>query len=190
MKAKEILILLLIVVAMSTRFVFLIDGESVLPNFTAVGAIAILGAVYLTGIKKWLFPLGVLWASDLILNNVIYHQYFDHFQVFGEIWVYISIGLIGLLAIRIMKKKTWTRLAITSILAGVLFYLITNFGVWLNSSSPYPKDINGLVQCYEAGIPFFRNTLISNLLFSFALFGIYETIAKKASGLKPELSLS
>lgn len=187
MNRKELLILLIVVIAMSSRFLFLIDGVSVMPNFTAVGAIAILGAVHFKGMRKWLIPLGILWISDLILNNVVYGQYFDHFQVFGEFWVYLSFIIVGFLAYSMMKKASWGRLIVTSLAAGVVFYLITNFGVWINAASPYSKDFSGLLQSYQAGLPFFRNTLLGNLFYGFVLFGAYEFIAIKFQVFKPVL---
>ena len=187
MQLKDVIIIVLIIIAIATRFFFLIDGMSILPNFTAIGAMAILAAVYLKGSKKIIYPLFGLWLSDLVLNNLIYGQYFDHFQVFGEISVYCSIALIGLLAVKLMKKPSWINLAFTCIGGAVLFFLITNFGVWLKSTSPYTKDISGLLSCYEAGIPFFRNTIISNLFYGFAFFGIYETLASRISSIEPLL---
>lgn len=181
MKKKEIIVLLLIIVAMATRFLFIVDGVSIIPNFTAVGAIAILGATHLNGLKKWVLPLVVLWLSDLILNNVVYAQYYDSFQVFGSPWVYGSILLIGLLAYFMMRKPSWGKLALTGLGGAILFFLVTNFGVWISPTSPYAKDIGGLVSSYEMGIPFFRNTLLGNLVFSFALFGAYEYLALKLS---------
>lgn len=188
MKFKELIVLLLLVVALSSRFLFLIDGGSVLPNFTAIGAMAILAAVYLKGAKKWIFPLLLVWGSDIILNNVIYTKYFTSFQLFGDLWVYFSIAIIGVVAYFIMKKPSWIKLGATSILAAILFFMLTNFGVWLSMASPYSKDMSGLLQCYEAGIPFFRNTLISNVLYSYLLFGIYEFIASRTESLTPQLS--
>lgn len=184
MKKKELIVLVLILVAIITRFLFIVDGVSVLPNFTAVGAIAIIGASHFKGIRKWLIPLVVLWLSDLILNNIVYAQYYDHFQVVGSLWVYGSILLIGVLAYFVMQKPSWGRLVFTSFGAAIIFYLVTNFGSWISPASPYVKDFNGLMLCYEMGIPFFRNTLLGNLFFSFVLFGAYELIASRLSDIE------
>ncbi len=187
MNKKQAIVIILIIVAMTTRFVFIVDGVSVLPNFTAVGAIAIMGATYLKGITKWLIPLALLWISDLILNNLIYSQYFDHFQIFGDPWVYGSFLLVGLFAGVLMKRASWGRLFVTCIGGAVIFYLVTNFAVWAQSTGTYPRDMNGLIMCYEAAIPFFRNTLLGNLFFGFALFGIFELLASRIKGLEPVL---
>ena len=52
----------------------------------------------------------------------------------------------------------------------VLFFVVTNFGVWLVGDL-YPRTLEGLVACYVAGIPFFRNTLAGDLLYAAVLFG-------------------
>ncbi|MFH1622448.1 MAG: DUF6580 family putative transport protein, partial [Candidatus Omnitrophota bacterium] len=56
-------------------------------------------------------------------------------------------------------------------------FIISNFGVWVMGW--YPRTLNGLITCYTLAIPFFRTTLASTLIFSFALFGIYELIARR-----------
>ena len=66
----------------------------------------------------------------------------------------------------------------TSIYASIVFFLITNFSVW-SFSTVYPNNIYGLLICYYAGIPFFFNTLLGNIFFSFSLFGIYEIVSKR-----------
>jgi hypothetical protein len=55
-------------------------------------------------------------------------------------------------------------------MSAILFFVITNFGVWAMGHL-YPQMPAGLVDCYVAAIPFFRNTLLSNLLYSALLFG-------------------
>lgn len=177
MSKKELLVFILIVVAIGTRFLFILDGSSVLPNFTAVGAIAIFGAYHFKGLKKWILPLVVLWLSDMVLNNVVYAQYYEHFQVFGSLWVYGSIAIVGLAAYVLLRQFSWTKLAISALAGAVIFFLVTNFGSWISPSSPYVKDFSGLMASYTAGIPFFRNTLISNVVFSFALFGAYNYLS-------------
>ncbi len=175
-------VVLLVILGISTRFIFLIDGESILPNFSAIGAVAIFGACYFKGLKKWIIPLAILWFSDIILNNVFYSQYYDGFKVFGDFWVYASFIVAGVIAYKMLLKPSWGKLLLTGIIAGVVFYLITNFGVWLTGNL-YPKTLTGLVASYEAGLPFFRNTILGNVFYSFVLVGIYEFI------IVPSLSL-
>ncbi len=185
MNKKELLVLVLMLVAISTRFIFIVDGQSIIPNFTAVAAIAILGASHLRGAKKWFIPLAVLWASDLILNNVVYAQYYDSFQVMGSMWVYGAILLIGVMAYFLLREASWGKLLLTSTLGAILFFLITNFGSWIGPTSPYVKDMSGLMASYTAGIPFFRNAILGDIFFSFVLFGTYEYFASKMTDVDP-----
>jgi len=107
MNKRFFLALVLILVGIASRFIFLIDGESVLPNFSAVGAVALFGATYFKGASKWMIPLTLLWLSDLILNNVFYAEYYDSFQVLGSMWVYGAFILTGIVGYLLMRKASW-----------------------------------------------------------------------------------
>ena len=53
----------------------------------------------------------------------------------------------------------------------LIFFLVTNFGVWLGSGF-YPKTTEGLIACYVAALPFFGNTLVSTVAFSGLFYGV------------------
>ena len=71
----------------------------------------------------------------------------------------------------------------TAVGSGAIFFLISNFGVWIGSGM-YSKNLIGLLACYTAGIPFLQNTIISNLLFTTVLFGSYYLIQSEYSSIK------
>ncbi|MFK7945977.1 MAG: DUF6580 family putative transport protein [Saprospiraceae bacterium] len=149
------------------------------PNVTPIGATALFGAAYFTK-KYWaiLIPLIALWASDLILNNVFYAQYYDGFawMTTGFLWIIGAFALIAVLGMVVLKNKvTPMNLLGTSFAASTIFFLITNFGSWM-SGVMYPKTVEGLMACYTAGIPFFWNTLGGDLFYVTALFGAYELV--------------
>jgi hypothetical protein len=52
----------------------------------------------------------------------------------------------------------------------VLFFVVTNFGVWAFTDM-YPRTGDGLTACFIAAIPFFRNTLAGDLFYAAVLFG-------------------
>lgn len=145
-------------------------------NFAPIGGMALFGAAYYSK-RYWAFiiPIVAMWISDLILNNVVYAQYFDHFVWFysGSLFTYGAFGLIVLLGIFTLKKVRIPNLLVSALGASLIFFLVSNFGVWF-SSGMYPKDFNGLMACYTAGIPFFKNTIAGDLVYSTALFGIFE----------------
>ncbi len=151
------------------------------PNFAPIGAMSLFGAAYFS--RKYLafvVPIGAMWLSDLLLNNVIYGQYFDHFVWFynGFYWTYAAFIFIGLIGFGLLKKVRPVNLLIASLSASVVFFLVSNFGVWA-SGTMYPNTFSGLMSCYAAGLPFLKNTLIGDLAYSGALFGIFEVIQYK-----------
>ncbi len=146
------------------------------PNFAPIGAMALFGAVYFS--RKYLaliVPIIAMWLSDLVLNNVIYGQYFDHFVWFyqGFYWTYSAFILIGLVGFLLFRKVKVQTVLLGSLSASILFFLVSNFGVWF-SGTMYPKDVNGLLACYSAGIPFFKNTLAGDFVYCGVLFGAFE----------------
>ena len=160
------------------------------PNFAPIGAMALFGAAYFS--KRYLallIPVLSMWLSDLVINNVIYAQYFDGFTFFyqGFYWTYAAFIVIGVIGSFMLKKIQLKSVALASLLAAVLFFVISNFGVWA-SGTMYPKNFSGLLACYTAAIPFFKNTLMGNLVYSGVLFGAFEFAQNRIPILKIQLS--
>ncbi len=59
-----------------------------------------------------------------------------------------------------------------SLIGALIFFVITNFGVWVLGS--YGYTLSGLINCYILAIPFFTYSIISTLLFS----SIIEMVCK------------
>ena len=130
------------------------------PNFGPVGALALFSGAMLG--KRWLAfaaPLGALVLSDLVLG--FYPEL---------LFVYISVVAIVLIGWAVAKRKTVLTIAAGAIASSILFFAVTNFGVWLLMDY-YPKTLAGLTACYVAAIPFFQNTLASDLFYAGLLFG-------------------
>ena len=89
--------------------------------------------------------------------------------------VYSSLALIMLIGQVVAKHKNVLNIISSSLLAGIIFFAVTNFSVWYFGNW-YPSDMSGLVTSYTMAIPFFRNTIMSNLFYSGILFGAYEAI--------------
>ena len=153
------------------------------PNFTPLCAIALFGSKYFRNRNlAFLIPIVALWFSDVIINNFILSQYFEEFTFFysGFYWQYGSFILIALLGRKTLKNLSFLKLIGVSISSSLLFFIISNFGVWV-SSSFYSKDIMGLIACYIAAIPFYFGTLSGSVFYSFFLFGSYELLSKNIS---------
>jgi hypothetical protein len=148
-------------------------------NFTPIAGIGLFGAAYFS--RKWmalLIPFAAMWISDLVINNIvypiIYPQYYEGFTFFtdGWYWMYGSFALIILLGFQTLKKVKPTTLFAASLMASVLFFVITNFGTWMTGTL-YAKTATGLMTCYTAAIPFFWNTLAGDLFYVSVMFGAF-----------------
>jgi hypothetical protein len=147
-------------------------------NFAPMGAMAIFGAAYFSDKKfSFLVPLVAMFISDLLVNNILYAGFYGGFTLFtpGFYWMYGAIALIVLAGLLIMKKVNTPRIIAGSLSASVIFFLITNFGVWLGSPI-YPQGLEGLFMSYAAGIPFFHYTVLGDLFYSGVMFGAFEYI--------------
>lgn len=128
------------------------------PNFAPIGALALFSGAHMGKKSRFILPISAMIISDIFLR-------FDSTTPF----VYASFMLIILLGSWLKNKTTVSRLFATSILSSLLFFFITNFGVWA-ATDMYTKNLSGLVQSFAMGVPFFRNTCLSDLVFSFSFF--------------------
>lgn len=159
-----------------------------MPNFFPLESLTLFGAAYLQRKQlAVLFPLLMLYVSDFVINNTVARSFFKEQE--GIVWFsnYMIYNLLSIIIIvfasqYLLKKVNFKNVLISVLSASVLFFLITNFGAWAGSSSIYSKDISGLMTAYAAGIPFFRTSLITNILFSGVIFGgleIYLSLARR-----------
>ncbi len=139
------------------------------PNFTPLISTALFAGAYLQKRFAFLVPLAALLMSDLVIG----------FYDFGSMaFVYGSFLLIAAIGLTMNSKVSAARIAGLSLVGAVLFFVVTNFGVWLLPNSMYPKTLAGLVECYIMAIPFFGNTVLSTLVYSAVMFGAYEAAEK------------
>ncbi|MFH1458110.1 MAG: DUF6580 family putative transport protein [Candidatus Omnitrophota bacterium] len=140
-------------------------------NFTPVAAIALFSGVYLKKKYALFVPLILIIVTDLIIGM--------HNVVFFTWGTFVLMTLMGFW---VKQKKTVTRTVSASLLSSILFYLTTNFGVWL--AGWYTRDLKGLIHCYVMGLPFLRNFAVSTLIYTTVFFLTYELIAKTVKDTK------
>ena len=117
--------------------------------------------------QRMITPLALLIVCDIYLNKFVYGYPLGWDQTVTWAWYAAILLFGGLLA----RNTSALRVVGASLVASISFFLISNFAVWTVSREMYPATWSGLVTCYVAAIPFFRNTVISDLLFSAAFFG-------------------
>ena len=165
----KLIIPLIIVLAAITR---LIPHP---PNFTPIIAIGLFGGAYIQSRSlAILIPIIAMFLSDIFLG---YH---------GTIyWVYGSLLMVGIVGIFLQNNINIKNCIASASCGSLLFYIITNFGVWLTSGY-YPKNLDGLIACYTLALPFFGNTLAGSLFYCAILFGGYEILKLKFVQFSPE----
>ncbi len=144
---------------------FLSRFADISPNFTAVGAVALLSGYYFARSKyAFLMPLGIMLVSDLILG-------FYHWQVMVAVYasflVYWGAGRVA--------RASGERLAL---LPAVLFgslahFIITNFAVWAFTGM-YEPTTAGLLQSYLLAIPFYKWALFGDMVYLSVICAIVE----------------
>jgi hypothetical protein len=178
----SIIILIVFVTSLSRLIPYVFES---LPfyNFSPIGAIGLFGAAHFANRKMaFIIPLIALWFSNLILNNVFLSSYFNGFTWFSNWSIYLIFAVIVAFGFFILKKVTKIRVLVASLGASIIFFIVSNFLVWLNGSM-YPQTIEGLITCYAAAIPFFWNTLAGDIFYSALLFGTFEWAVRKIPAL-------
>jgi hypothetical protein len=136
-------------------------------SFTPVAAALLYFGARMPRRQMWI-PVVALAASGVYLTRVTYGYPLTADHLITWAW-YAAMVLLGSVLI---KGFSVIRIGVASLTASVSFFLISNFAVWMVWRDMYPKTFNGLVACYVAGLPFFRNTVVSDLLFTAVFFGI------------------
>lgn len=133
------------------------------PNFTPVAAMALFGGAYISN-KKFAYavPFIAMFLSDLVIG---FHN---------TMWaVYLSFAAIVGIGMLLRENKSVLRTAGAAVASSVLFFVVTNFAVWL-AGGFYSMDLAGLVQCYVAAIPFYQYSVIGDLFYAGVMFGAFE----------------
>lgn len=146
------------------------------PNFTPAGAVALfsgfLFARYSLAILAVLLGMGI---SDVLIG-----MYDPRIMA----TVYCSLLLPIALRTVLRAKLGPFRIALTALCGSAIFFISTNFAVWLFSDM-YPKTLSGLGNCYLAGIPFLRFTALGDLFWSGLLFGVYFLLRRWVVLMRP-----
>ncbi|TVR76589.1 MAG: hypothetical protein EA412_13245 [Chitinophagaceae bacterium] len=146
------------------------------PNFAPIGALALLGGAFLSNKRlAILLPLGALFLSDLIFQLTFMAGIQPIKGFYGMMpFVYLSFIFIVLAGRSILKKVSFSRLVGGGLAASIIFFTVSNFGVWLTGF--YTYSLAGLGASYAAAIPFFHYNVLGDLSFTFVLFGAFYMI--------------
>ena len=124
--------------------------------------------------KRFWIPAVLLIGSDIYLNVWQYRMAFTLDQYVMWAW-YLVPCFFGFFLRDKIKPLTVLGAGLGT---GVGFYLASNFAVWAFGNIGYAKNLPGLILCYTKAIPFFRNGIVSDVLFSVVFFGIGALVAQ------------
>ncbi|MCX6740020.1 MAG: hypothetical protein NTZ49_02205 [Candidatus Parcubacteria bacterium] len=135
-------------------------------NFTPIVAMAIFGGYYLK--KAWgiIIPLLAMLVSDYFIG-------FYDWQVMAS--VYVGIILAFVIGRYFIQKKSMVKIALAALISSVGFFIITNFAVWAFFNW-YGHNWAGLVSCFTLALPFFRNSLFGDLIYTGVFFYAYDLV--------------
>lgn len=133
-----------------------------IPNFAPIGAIALFGGALLAWRYAIWLPLGIMMVSDLVIGGYP-----------GIEYTWIGFLLITLWGMLFQKRHFLSRVTFGALGGSVIFFVVSNFGVWV-ASGMYAHTVQGLIACYVLALPFFTATLLSDITYSAVIFGAYE----------------
>jgi hypothetical protein len=163
------------------------------PNFAPVAAMALFaGYFFRSALVAVCVPLTVMAISDQFLGGyhwgvmvLVYGMLVFPVLLRGWLRQTFVLGR-GRLSARLTPLAG---LLSCSLLSSILFFVVTNFGVWLGFAT-YETSWSGLCECYMAAIPFFRYTLAGDLFFAVVLFGSYALALSMAPARQPAAEIN
>jgi len=154
-------------------------------NFAAVGG----ALLYFGARRSWremLAPLAVLMAADYYLTVYAYHYPF-HLSAYLPTWAwYMAAMALGYILLH--SKTTFVRAGAATLLGPTSFFLLSNYAVWAGSGM-YPRTMSGLATCYVAGLPFYRNDLVSTAIIVALAFGV-PVLVRRFSPARQQMALA
>jgi hypothetical protein len=150
-----------------------------IPNAMPVSAVALFAGAWF---RDWRLMLGLPLLTRLLSDLLLGYETASATEVlviYGCLAVSVVCGWL------VRRQRQQPLPVLTACLASaIVFFLVTNFGVWIASTPNlgpyyYPPTLAGLVRCYEMAWPFFRGTLLGDVVYTAALFGGYAFAASR-----------
>lgn len=177
---RNAVLFIIILIAVSCRFISLGD-QYPWANFTPVGAIALFAGTYFKDkIKAYLVPLLILLLSDVLLTYKFMGTFNPYYS--GIELVYLSFAVMVYIGYQI-KKVNVSNVLMASLAAVFVHWILTDIHPWL-TMPVYSKDLSGYLAALTAAIPFEKNLLIGNVVFSALMYGGYELAKSRIAILK------
>ena len=181
----RLIIFTIVLVVIATACKFFFGPELAWSGFSPVIAIALFsGFIIRQKDMSFLLPLLALFISDAVIQVLYTQNYFPYQGFYSGQWknylLLIALTLVGWG----LKGRNYTSLAVGAVAAPTVYFLVSNFLVWKGTTEAvYAKSFGGLMNCYEAALPFYRNSLIATLIFLPLILLAYNYFTKRKAAL-------
>ncbi|MES1220173.1 MAG: DUF6580 family putative transport protein [Bacteroidota bacterium] len=176
----RLILFTLILVALATACKYFFGPDLSWSGFSPVIAIALFsGFIIKERDLSFILPLLALFLSDLAIQFLHSQGLFPYEGFYSGQWINYLTLLVATLVGLALKGRSYSSLMIGAIAAPTFFFMVSNFTVWTGPYNTYPKTFAGLMSCYEAGLPFYRNSLIATLVFLPVILLAYNYLTKK-----------
>jgi hypothetical protein len=147
------------------------------PNVTPLGGSCLFAGSRVAGFWAYLLPLAVMIATDPIVGHAGGAR---GGYTWGSPVIYASFMINVWIGRRMLRAVTPVRVGAAAFLCSLQFFLLTNVAVWATAGI-YPASLSGLMLCYTEALPFWGRTLAGDLLYSGAIFGLYELLVRRTA---------
>ncbi len=175
--------------AMTVLCKYLFGSDIAWSGFTPVLAIALFsGFIFRDKSYSFILPLLALVISDAVIQVLYSNGLFPYAGFYEGQWKNYLLLLSVTIAGWLLQGRSYGSLAAGVLLAPTIYFLLSNFLVWAAPASEamYPKNFSGLMICYEAALPFYKNSTMSTVLFLPVILLLYNYLTRN----KPVLRLA
>ncbi|PZX63571.1 DUF6580 family putative transport protein [Hydrotalea sandarakina] len=155
-------------------------------GFSPIMAIALVSGMMIhQKHSTFLFPLIALIASDVIIEILYLNGLFGFPGIYS--YQFLNYLFLSVLVITgwLLKGKSYGAILIGIIAGPTIYYLLSNGWVWATHGGyQRPLTLQGLGMCLTDGLPFYKNSLLSTLVFVPVLLMIYHMLSFKKLAMK------
>ena len=176
-----------LIIALAAWRAFVVEGStSLLANLTPIGAIALFaGANFQNRMVRYLFPLGILMMSDVLMR---WEGMDNAFLYSGWMWVYLAFTITIFFGEKMSKLIKIRTVFLASLASALVHWILSDFGYWIGgginilTNTPFERTAQDLLVCYSLGFPFFLKLAASTFLYSVLIFSLYSLLNRNPFG--------
>jgi len=137
------------------------------PNVTPLGASSLFAGARVNGWMAYLLPILVMAITDPMVGGYTRSTPLIYLSFLISVW----------LGRRVSSSHSALRIGGACLLSSLQFFVLSNFATWMFGTM-YAKSLAGLATCFVAAVPFFAYTVLGDLFFTAAIFGLYELLTR------------